>query len=244
MILKDKTILVTGTYSGIGLATAKYCLEQGARVFANVKEKDMIAFVRNELSNEAEVLQYDVSDPNAVNAAFQTIEEVTNSHIHGLVNNAGILVEKDFDEISLDEFNEVIAVNSRSAFQHMQLAARLMVPHEFGSIVNVCSYVGGRGAPLFVAYSASKGALDSMTKSVAKELGGANIRVNGVAPGFIESNMTLHYEGDIRDALMSQITLGRAGEAKEVASAIGFLLSEQSTYISGHILNVDGAAFF
>lgn len=244
MILKDKTVLVTGTYSGIGLATAKYCLEQGARVIANVKEQGMVDSVRKELSSDAIILPYNVSDIQATKAAFQTISEVTNGQLHGLVNNAGILVEKSYLETELEEFDEAINVNAKAGFHHMQLAARLMIPNQYGSIVNICSYVGAHGAALFAAYSATKGAIESMTKSIAKELGGDNIRVNGVAPGFIESNMTAHYLGEVKEALMTRVTMGRPGKASEVASVIGFLLSEQSTYVSGHILNVDGAAFF
>ena len=243
MILKNKTLLVTGTFSGIGLATAKYCIEQGARVFANVKEPEMANTVLEETNGEAHILQYDVADINAVNTAFDTLTEKTNGKLDGLVNNAGIVLEKRYQDTSLEEYDQLNSINARSAFHHMQLASKLMLPHQSGSIVNLCSYVGVYGAPHFAAYSATKGALESLTKSVAKELGVSNIRVNAVAPGFIESNMTEVYQGDIREALLAQISLARAGSAMEVAKVIGFLLSDQATYVSAQILGVDGAAF-
>jgi len=244
VILKDKTLLVTGAYSGIGLATAKYCTEQGATVFANVKEPKMAETVLEITNGKAQILQYDVADASAVNNAFDILTEKTNGKLDGLVNNAGIVLQKSYQETSLEEYDEINRVNSKAAFQHMQLASKLMLPHKSGSIVNLCSYVGVRGAAHFAAYSASKGALDSLTKSVAKELGVSNIRVNAVAPGFIESNMTEVYQGEIRQALLSRVTMARAGTSQEVANVIGFLLSDQSTYVSAQVLGVDGAAFF
>lgn len=244
MILKDKTIFVTGTSSGIGLATAKYCLEQGAKVYANVLDESLIPSTSEILTGNVHFLPYDVSEPAQAEKAFSIISEES-GQLHGMVNNAGLLEEGAFLEASLDSFDRIMQVNVRSAFHHMQLACKAMMPYKSGCIVNLCSYVGERGAAAFVAYSATKGALGSMTKSVAKEMGGSGIRVNGVAPGFIESNMTEHYQGEIRDALMTRVSLqNRAGKAMEVASAIGFLLSEQATYVSGQLLGVDGAACF
>ncbi|MCY7294523.1 SDR family NAD(P)-dependent oxidoreductase [Alteromonas sp. a30] len=244
MILQGKTILVTGAYTGIGLATAKYCLAEGARVFANVKEEHMVGPTYDALSGEAEILQYDVADAQSVRAAFAKIEAQTHSTLDGLVNNAGIFREESFLETSLEQFSELLDVNVKATFFHSQLATKLMLPKKSGSIVNMCSYVGTHGAAFFAAYASTKGCLASMTKSIAKEVGADNIRVNGVAPGFIASNMTAHYQDEIHDMLMTNVAMARPGQPLEVASAVGFLLSEQASYISGQILEVDGAAFF
>lgn len=244
MNLQGKNILITGAYTGIGLATAKYCLEHGARIFVNVKDQEMVSPVLNALSNEVTVLQYDVSDVNAVKSAFTTIKEDTGAQLDGLVNNAGIFREESFLETSLEQFSELLDVNVKATFFHTQLATKMMLPRKAGSIVNMCSYVGTHGAAYFAAYASTKGSIASMTMSIAKEVGADNIRVNGVAPGFIESNMTAHYQDDVHDILMTNIAMRRPGKADEVAKAVGFLLSEESSYVSGQILEVDGAAYF
>ena len=243
MILKDKTILVTGTSSGIGLATAKYCLEQGAKVYANVVEESLIVPTSKVLTGDVHFLPYDVSDSAAAIQAFNRIKEES-GQLHGLVNNAGILVEGSFLETELEQVDRLMQVNVRAAFHHAQLAIAAMLPFKQGSIVNLCSYVGEHGAALYTAYSMTKGALGSMTKSLAREFGEEGLRINAVAPGFIESNMTHQYQGEVRDALNMQVSMRRPGSAEEVAKSIGFLLSDQSSYVSGSLLGVDGAATF
>lgn len=244
MNLQGKNILITGAYTGIGLATAKQCLELGARVFVNVKDQEMVSPVLEALSSDVEVLQYDVSDAKAVEQAFVVIEDKTQSTLDGLVNNAGIFREESFLETSLEQYSELFDINVKATFQHTQLAAKMMLPRQSGSVVNMCSYVGTHGAAYFAAYASTKGSIASMTMSIAKEIGADNIRVNGVAPGFIESNMTAHYQDDVHDILMTNIAMRRPGKAAEVAKAVAFLLSEDSSYISGQILEVDGAAYF
>ena len=243
MKLQGKTILVTGTSSGIGLATVNTCLELGARVYANVLNAELADVAQKQFRGDATILTYDVADWPSVEEAFERIKQEANG-LDGLVNNAGVLVEKPFLETSLHDFQRVMDVNVKAAFYHSQKACDIMLKQQRGSIVNLSSYVGSNGTPLFSAYASTKGALISFTKSLAKEFGAEGIRVNAVAPGFIESNMTQHYVDEVREALMTQVSMQRSGEAEEVANAIAYLLSDEASYVSGHVLSVDGAAFF
>lgn len=243
---KAPAILITGASGGIGFATLLQCLRQNWHVFAACRDEQKL---RDELAKEGlgtsdiaeklTVLVYDVSDHEAVKQAFIRIQK-SPFFLFGLVNNAGLMLDSLLGMTSLAQFEQQLLVNVTACFQHLQLASRLMTKQKQGSIVNLSSVVGLDGASGQVAYSTSKAAILGMTKSSAKELAGLNIRVNAVAPGFIETPLTDAYQGEKRQAVLDGIGMNRAGTASEIASTIVHLLGADSAYITGQCIRVDG----
>ena len=242
-MLSDKCILITGANRGIGNATARLCAKYGARLFLAGRDESALHALAEELGNEAhnrvQPLVYDICDENAVKKAFQQIQQSA-GQLDGLVNNAGIMLDAPLGMTRLSDLHQQLNINTIAAFQHAQLASRLMTRQKSGSIINLCSAVGEQGSAGQSAYATSKAALSGMTKSMAKELGSLNIRVNGVAPGFIDTDMVSEYQNEKRQQVVDNIALKRAGQTDEVAEVICFLLSDKAAYITGQILGVDG----
>jgi 3-oxoacyl-[acyl-carrier protein] reductase len=245
---KDKApaILITGASGGIGLATLLACLKQGWHVFAACRDEKKLrqALLDEDLElididTQLTVLTYDVTDHDAVKQAFRQIQQ-SSFRLHGLVNNAGMMLDSMLGMTSLAQFEQQILVNVTACFQHLQLASRLMTKQKKGSIVNLSSVVGLDGASGQVAYSTSKAAILGLTKSAAKELATLNIRVNAVAPGFIDTSLTAAYQGEKRQAVLNGVGMKRAGTPAEIAATIVHLLGEESAYITGQCIRVDG----
>lgn len=244
MNLAEQVILITGAARGIGAATVNFCLRAGANVIANCRTEagfvKLCAEQDGELQQRLSHLQYDVCDKLAVQGAFKVIQSQY-GRLDALVNNAGILHESPIAMTKTDTLEALFEANSVSSFQHIQLASRLMTRHRTGAIVNLASIVGENGSNGQVAYSMSKAAVSALTRSAAKELGGIGIRVNAVAPGFVETDLTSHYSEQQKSQLLSQIPLNRFGQVDDVAKTIVFLLSDDAAYITGQVLGVDGA---
>ncbi|MDT0582822.1 SDR family NAD(P)-dependent oxidoreductase [Brumicola blandensis] len=248
LVSKDKApaILITGASGGIGLATLIACLKENWHVFAACRDekklKETLASAdisASDIEHHLTVLTYDVSDQEAVKQAFRQIQQSPFS-LYGLVNNAGVMLDSMLGMTSLAQFEQQLLVNVTACFQHLQLASRLMTKQKQGSIINVSSVVGLDGASGQVAYSTSKAALLGMTKSAAKELAKLNIRVNAVAPGFIETPLTDAYQDEKRQAVLNNVGMKRAGTANEIAATIVHLLRSDSAYITGQCIRVDG----
>jgi 3-oxoacyl-[acyl-carrier protein] reductase len=242
--LQGASILVTGATGGIGQAIVKRCLLAGATVFAGGRNAEALGQMCRQLGDNCYPLVYDVTDENSVKEIFRKIQrevaEGTTPPLYGLVNNAGIMLEAPLSITSLDKVKQQLNVNFLAPYQHMQLAARQMSRVRKGSIVNLVSQISEQGSQGMSAYGASKGALAAATKSLAKELAPIGIRVNAVAPGFIDTSLTAHYDEANRKKVVERIVMGRAGTPEEVADAVFYLLSPQASYTSGQILNVDG----
>ena len=244
--LSPRTALVTGGSRGIGRATAELLAEAGAKVAVNYRRDDRRAedFVRHVRSagGEALALAADVSRPEE---ARQLVRDVVAAwgRLDVVVNNAGIWEEDRAGAGDLDAWDRTFALNVRGAFV-LTDAAIPSIEREKGSIVFVSSTAGQRGEARHSAYAASKGALISYTKSLAAELGPRGIRVNCVAPGWVETDMTAGALGDreSRDEIERSIPLGRVGQPADVAAAILFLVSDLARHVQGEVLNVNGGS--
>ena len=244
-VLEDKTILITGGSRGIGAATALLAAERGAKIFINYRSNDdaaaEVVAACQATGAEAESLAGDVSSEAAVVAMFAACTERLGQP-DVLVNNAGILHKLDrLENYSAERLHEVVNVNIVGAFLCAREAVKTMSTNHGGSggsIVNVSSAAAYLGSPNeYVDYAATKGAMDTMTVGLAKELAPDGIRVNAVRPGLIETDI---HEGDRLERLYKFIPLQRVGQAREVAEAILFLATDAASYVTGSLVNVAG----
>lgn len=241
-VLTNKTALVTGAGRGIGRAIANRFAEEGARVAVVSRTLENANTVADELRSKganATGFSIDVSDPEATEAGITAILNEFQT-IDILVNNAGVTRDGLLMRMPLEDWNTVIDTNLRSAFVVTKTLARQFAKLRSGSVINVASVVGLKGNVGQANYAASKAGLIGMTKSVAKELAARGIRVNAIAPGFITTDMTDAMPDKAREAILSQIPLGRLGAVEDVAEAALFLASDAASYITGHTLSVDG----
>lgn len=243
MILKNKICIVTGAAQGIGKAIVLKMLEEGAIVYGtDLRQGSMEVFrIQNENFHP---LYFDVTDSLASKEALMQIKK-EQGRIDVLVNNAGVVFNRKIGMIVHDETELMFKVNVIAVIELTQLASRFMARTGGGSIVNIASVTAVLGSPGQSAYSATKGAIISFTKSSAKELAPQRIRVNAVAPGIVKTERfeeLYEVSGDKIDDRISRIALGRLGEPEDIAKAVAFLASDQASYISGQVLGVDGAA--
>jgi 3-oxoacyl-[acyl-carrier protein] reductase len=244
LILQDKVCFITGSTRGIGWATAREFARNGATVILNHRGSAALLDERcQELQAEFHGtvmgLMADVNDAPAVKSCYVEIFRRF-KRLDVLVNNAGILQDALLGMISAETMHAVIGTNLVGSLTHLQEASRLMTRNRRGSIINVSSIIGRFGNEGQTVYAASKAAVIGMTMSAAKELAPQNIRVNAVAPGFIDTSMTRQLPPDKFQQRMAGIRMGRIGTADEVAKVIVFLASEMSSYVTGQVLGVDG----
>ena len=243
MLLDGKVALVTGGSRGIGRAIAVALARKGAKVainFAgNKKAAEETKALVEQAGSEAILLKADVSDKDADAALIDTVIK-TYGKIDILVNNAGITRDSLMLRMKEDDFDAVIDTNLRSVFYLTKAAAKSMMKKRTGRIINMSSVVGLTGNAGQVNYAAAKAGVLGITKSAAKELASRGITVNAVAPGFIETDMTDVLSDTVKESLLHEIPLKRMGEPKDVANAVLFLASDQSAYITGQVIHVDG----
>lgn len=242
--LEGQHALITGGTAGIGLAIAKKYLEQGAKVtvFGSNREKgERIAHEIGTQFPEASFLfvQVDVSKTSQVETAIQQVL-AERGLVDILVNNAGITRDQLIMKMREEEWDQVLDTNAKSAFNTVRVIARPMLKAKKGCIINMASVIGLIGNAGQVNYAASKGALIAMTKALALELASRNIRVNCIAPGFIQTQMTENLTEGLKETILSKIPLGRMGLPEEVANVALFLASSLSAYMTGQVLAVDG----
>ena len=247
-LLEGKVALITGAARGIGKAIALKFASEGA----NIAFTDLV-IDENGKATEAEIAALGVKVKGyASNAAnFEETEKVVNQvkedfgSVDILVNNAGITKDGLMMRMSEAQWDAVIAVNLKSAFNFIHACTPIMMRQKSGSIINMASVTGVIGSPGQVAYSSTKGAVITMTKSAAKELAPLHIRVNAVAPGIVKTERfeeLYETDSDKIDVRIQKIGLGRLGTPEDVANACAFLASDRADYISGQILGVDGCA--
>ncbi|MBC8060309.1 MAG: 3-oxoacyl-[acyl-carrier-protein] reductase [Clostridiaceae bacterium] len=242
-MLNGKTALVTGASRGIGRAIALKLAELGANLILNYnKSLSSIEEVVKEIESKggkAIAIQGDVS-------VFEEAEKIVKAAVTNfgsldiLINNAGITKDGLLLRMKEDDFDRVISVNLKGAFNCIRHASPVMLKQKSGRIVNISSVVGITGNAGQVNYAAAKAGIIGMTKATAKELASRGITVNAVAPGFIQTDMTEELSDKVKETIVGNIPLKKLGTAKDVANLVAFLVDEDSLYITGQVINVDG----
>jgi 3-oxoacyl-[acyl-carrier protein] reductase len=234
--------MVTGGAAGIGRVTAECFAKEGAKVSICDVNPEAGESAAKALGPEASFEKVDVSDSTSV---LNWVKRVADKYgqIDVLVNNAGITRDSLIVRMKEDDWDAVINVNLKSAFNCIKAVSKIMMKQRFGRIINLASVVGVTGNPGQANYVASKAGMIGLTKTVAKEIASRGITVNAIAPGFIETDMTAVLSDNVKEAMLSQIPLGKAGTPKDIADAILFLASDQAAYITGQVIHVSGGMY-
>ena len=244
MLLENKTALITGAARGIGKQIALAFAREGANIaFTDLELNEAAIETCNELKALGVKVQAYASDASDFNAAHAVVEEVMKDfgRIDILVNNAGITRDTLIMRMSEQQWDQVIQVNLKSAFNFTHAVTPVMMRQRGGSIISLSSVVGINGNAGQANYAASKAGIIALTKSVAKELGSRGIRANAIAPGFIITDMTKALSEETLNQFVSMIPMRRGGEPEEVAKVALFLASDLSSYVSGQVIQVNGA---
>ncbi|MBA3017609.1 MAG: 3-oxoacyl-[acyl-carrier-protein] reductase [Proteobacteria bacterium] len=251
--MSDKrTVVVTGGSRGIGRSICLSLANPDTQIYFNYfspgnPEAEEAAAAETErmvaeLGSSAASMSVDVAAEKEVEAFFEKIVDET-GRVDILVNNAGITKDGLLVRMNENDWNMVLNINLKGAFTCTRLAAKIMMKQRYGRIVNIASVVGVSGNPGQANYSASKAGLIGLTKTAAKELAARNVTVNAVAPGFIETDMTAALSEKARNAMLSQVPMGRGGQPEDVAAAVKFLASDDAAYITGHVIHVNGGMY-
>ena len=237
--LKDKRILITGGAGGIGSATAKRFLEEGARVYVLDRDETACQRLKKELPALHGYIIADVADPESIKRAFDELEGLANG-LDVLINNAGISIRHSFMDITPQEWRSVMDVNLNGVFYVAQQAARRMLAGNGGVIINMGSTNGLAGYHYYADYNATKAGVVELSRSMALELA-PKIRVNAVCPGFIMTPMQeAEYTIEMRRAFESKLPLNKLGKPDDVAALFAFLASDDATFITGQYFVIDG----
>jgi 3-oxoacyl-[acyl-carrier protein] reductase len=243
MLLQGKKAIVTGGARGIGLEIVLAFLREGATVyFLDLKPSDFLDAMKSAASEGGGEVFFRQANVAVEAEITPTIEEILKEAgaLDILVNNAGITDNDLIFRMTLERWNRVMSINLASAFLISKVVARHMSKQRAGSIINMASVVGVGGNAGQASYAASKAGLIGLTRSLAKEVGSRGVRVNAVAPGYIDTEMTRELPDAAREAFLTQIALNRPGSPQEVAKVVTFLASDLASYISGEVIRVDG----
>ncbi len=242
MSIENKVALVTGASRGIGKAILLKLAKAGAIAIGvdyNEEFASTISSFLKELGYKGEGFAMDVTKQESVEGAFEQITQKYGAP-NILVNNAGITRDNLMMRMSQEEWEQVIATNLTSVFRLSRACIRNMVKARYGRIVNIASVVAYMGNPGQANYAAAKAGMVAFSKSLALEVGSRNVTVNCIAPGFIETDMTRKLTAEQRERLLSVVPLGRIGEAEDIANAVGFLVGDEASYITGSTIHVNG----
>ena len=243
MLLKDKTILITGASRGIGKETAILFAKEGAHLILLARNLKHLQELKHSLisqfSNTIYIYSCDVSNQTQVKEIFSELRS-NKVNIDAIVNNAGIMKDAMLGMATEDLMHEIYNINVFGSMFISQQASKFMIKNRNGSIINLSSIVGTNGNKGQTVYASSKAAIIGFTKSLSKELASFGIRVNAIAPGFIETDMTAGMDPKFYDKNKSMIGMGRMGKPDDIAKVALFLASDLSAYVTGQIIGVDG----
>ena len=240
--LEGKKALITGASGGIGKEIAKVLIEHNAEVCVSGRNHEELNALKKSLGKKCHVVTCDLSKKDEIIELVKKADEFM-GYIDVLVNNAGITKDNIFLRMSENEWEDVLNVNLNSTFNILKLITKGMVKRKYGRIINISSVVGVTGGAGQVNYSASKAGLIGLTKSLSQEIATRNITVNCIAPGFIETPMTEKLDDKRKDAILNSIPMNRIGKPKDLSSAIIFLASQESSYITGQTLHINGGLY-
>jgi len=240
--LEKKNIIVTGASGGIGNAIIKKLSEAGANILASGTRIEKLEELKKNFEN-IKILKFDISESDKIEEFIENATNELGGSLDGIVNNAGITKDNLAIRMSLDEWQKVININLTSTFLMSKFAIKKMLKNKSGKIVNITSVVGHTGNLGQANYTASKAGIVAMSKSLAIEYAKKNININCISPGFIKTAMTEKIDDKFKEVILSKIPSARLGEPDDIANAVLFLSSDQSNYINGETLHVNGGMY-
>ena len=240
--LEKKNIIVTGASGGIGNAIIKKLSEEGANILASGTRIEKLEELKKNFEG-LKILKFDISQSDKIEEFIENATSELGGSLDGIVNNAGITQDNLAIRMSLDEWQKVININLTSTFLMSKFAIKKMLKNKSGKIVNITSVVGHTGNLGQANYTASKAGIVAMSKSLAIEYAKKNININCISPGFIQTAMTDKIDDKFKEVIISKIPSDRLGEPEDIANAVLFLSSDQSNYINGETLHVNGGMY-
>ena len=240
--LKDKKIIVTGASGGIGNSIIKRLNDCGANILATGTKIDKLEKLKSKFKN-VKILKFDISQSNKIEEFIENATKELDGGLDCIVNNAGITQDNLAIRMSLDEWKKVIDINLTSTFLMTKFAIKKMLKNKSGKIINITSVVGHTGNLGQANYTASKAGIVAMSKSLAIEYAKKNININCISPGFIKTAMTDKIDEKFKEVIISKIPSARLGEPEDIANAVLFLASDQSDYINGETIHVNGGMY-
>jgi len=241
-VLKEKNIIVTGASGGIGNSIVKKLYENGANILATGTKKEKLEDLKSKFNN-IKILSFDISQSNLIEDFVENATKALGGNLYSIINNAGITKDNLAIRMSFDEWKKVIEINLTSTFLLSKSAIKRMLKNKKGKVINITSVVGHTGNLGQANYTAAKAGIVGMSKSLAIEYAKKNININCISPGFIKTSMTEKIESKYKDLIISKIPSARLGEPEDVANAVLFLASDQSDYINGETLHVNGGMY-
>ena len=240
--LENKNIIVTGASGGIGNAIIKKLNETGANILASGTRIEKLEELKKKYE-KIKILKFDISQSEKIEEFIENATNELGGSLDGIINNAGITQDNLAIRMSLEEWQKVININLTSTFLLSKFAIKKMLKNKSGKIVNITSVVGHTGNLGQVNYTASKAGIVAMSKSLAIEYAKKNININCISPGFIKTAMTDKIDEKFKEVIISKIPSARLGEPDDIANAVLFLSSDQSNYINGETIHVNGGMY-
>ncbi|MDA7713898.1 3-oxoacyl-ACP reductase FabG [Candidatus Pelagibacter sp.] len=240
--LKDKNIIVTGASGGIGNSIVEKLYEQGANVLATGTRLEKLEELKKKFNN-IRILKFDISQHKKIEEFINEATEKLGGSLDGMINNAGITKDNLTIRMSLEEWTKVIDINLTSTFLMCKYSIKKMLKNKSGKIINITSVVAHTGNVGQANYTASKAGIVAMSKSLAIEYAKKNININCISPGFISTAMTDQIDEKYKEAIIAKIPSNKLGKPEDIANAVTFLSSDQSDYINGETIHVNGGMY-
>jgi len=240
--LKDKNIIVTGASGGIGNSIVEKLSQNGANILATGTRKEKLEELKEKFTN-IKILKFDISQHDKIEEFIENATKELGGSLDCIVNNAGITKDNLTIRMSLEEWSKVININLTSTFLMCKYSIKKMLKNKSGKIINITSVVGHTGNVGQANYTASKAGIVAMSKSLAIEYAKKNININCISPGFISTAMTDQIDEKIKETIIAKIPSNRLGKPEDIANAVNFLSSNQSDYINGETLHVNGGMY-